>query len=125
MATYVFVYGSLKMGYENHYILETSTFISDATTCEKYQMYPSIDGEYPFLIKSEKVQNIIGEVYLVNDQAILDALDQLENYPEYYLKEFIDVAIEDGSIISVLTYFKNEQTHQDCMDTSNPMSEWF
>lgn len=125
MKVYVFVYGSLKMGYENNYILENATFVSDAITCDKFQMYPVQSGEYPFLIKSEKAYPIMGEVYEINNQAILDCLDVLEGYPEFYTKEFINIKLEDGTIIQALTYFKNEETNLDCMDKTQPMREWF
>lgn len=48
MKVYVFVYGSLKIGYVNNYVLADSTFISDGKTCDKFQMYPVIGGAYPF-----------------------------------------------------------------------------
>lgn len=125
MKIYVFVYGSLKIGYVNNYVLADSKFISNGKTCDKFQMYPVIGGAYPFLIKSEKVSNIIGEVFEVNSQMVLDNLDTLEGYPEYYLKEFIDIEIEDGSVIQALTYFKNEVNYPDSLDKSQPMTEWF
>lgn len=124
MPIFVFVYGSLKMGFENNYILDNATFISDAITCDKFQMYPVIGGAYPFLIKSEKINYILGEVYKVTEQSILDSLDLLEGFPDYYLKDFIDIKLENNTIVQALTYFKNEETYLDCLDKTRPMSEW-
>lgn len=125
MKVYVFVYGTLKMGHVNNHILSDAKFISDGKTCDKFQMYPVLGGAYPFVIKSEKVNHIVGEVYEVREQAILDSLDVLEGYPEYYLKELTDIVIDNGEIVQALTYFKNEENYPDCMDMTQSMCEWF
>lgn len=122
--TYVFVYGTLKKGYCNDHYLTDAKFISNAVTYERYQMHPVIGNGYPFLIKSEKVNFIKGEVYEVNSQEILDNLDMLEAYPFLYLKEFIKVELENEEIIQALTYFKNEETNKDSVDRSKSLIEW-
>ena len=96
---YIFTYGTLKRGFVNNYFLDDAIFISTAITVEKYQMYPSIGNAYPFLIKSEKKYQIKGEVFKTNSQKILDSLDELEGYPDLYLKEFIKVELENKKII--------------------------
>src|SRR5574344_878797 len=92
---YIFVYGTLKAGYQNHHFLTDAEFVSDAITFDKYQMYPSITQQFPFLIKSEK-----------------------------YLQEFIKVSLEDGNVVDALVYFKNAENNLDAVDYSNPMNEW-
>ena len=67
---YIFVYGTLKAGYQNHHFLTDAEFVSDAITCDKYQMYPSITQQFPFLIKSEKYQQIKGEVFKTNSKEL-------------------------------------------------------
>ena len=48
---YIFTYGTLKRGVTNHYFLiEDAVFVSNAITCEKYQMYPCTSKKFPFLI---------------------------------------------------------------------------
>jgi gamma-glutamylcyclotransferase (GGCT)/AIG2-like uncharacterized protein YtfP len=122
---YIFTYGTLKRGFVNNYFLDDAIFISTAITVEKYQMlYPSIGNAYPFLIKSEKKYQIKGEVFKTNSQQILDSLDELEGYPDLYLKEFIKVELENKKIIEALVYFKNEKNNLDAVDYSKPIIEW-
>lgn len=124
MKKLIFVYGTLKRGFSNNFILEKAKFISTATTIEKYQIYPVIGNAYPFLIKSEKQNFIKGEVFEVIEQETLDSLDVLEGYPDLYLKENIFVNLENGMKVEVLTYFKNEETNKDIIDKSKSYIEW-
>lgn len=122
---YIFTYGTLKKGFINNYFLSDAIFVSKATTIEKYQMYPCRGNAYPFLIKSEKHHQIRGEVFKTNNQKILDRLDELEDYPNLYLKEFIKVKLESNNqVINALIYFKNEETNFDVIDLNNPILEW-
>ena len=87
-------------------------------------MYPCIGNRYPFLIKSEKNHQIKGEVFKTNSKIILNRLDDLEAYPDLYLKEFIKVELENKQIVKALVYFKNEETNLNAIDLSNPIVEW-
>jgi len=124
MKVFIFVYGTLKKGFYNNFYLNSSKFISNAVTYERYQMYPVIGGEYPFIIKSEKMNFIKGEVYEVTEQETLDNLDILEGVPNLYIKDFILVELENGTVLDALTYFKNEKTNIDIIDKNKPMIEW-
>lgn len=75
----VFVYGTLKRGYENHHLLAHSVFIGRASTASPYRM---LDGEYPVLrdTGTDKFP-IAGEIYEVDPQT-LSALDELEGLAE-------------------------------------------
>lgn len=121
---HIFVYGTLKKGFVNHFYLKNEKFISNATTLEKYQMYPSLNFAFPFLIKSEKYDFIKGEIFEVNSKEVLNLLDNLEGYPDLYLKEFIDIKLESGNIIKALTYFKNEKTNKNAAELTFPIHEW-
>ena len=124
MKTNIFVYGTLKKGYCNDHYLKDAKFISTAVTFERYQMYPVKGEGYPFLIKSEKVNFIKGEVYEVDSQETLDTLDMLEGYPYLYTKEFIKVELKNEETLEALTYFKNEETNQDAIDRSKSLIQW-
>ena len=87
-------------------------------------MYPCSNKNFPFLIKSENVQQIKGEVFKTNSKKVLDDLDYLENYPNLYLKEFIKVKLENNSIVEALVYFKNEKSYLNAVDYSMPINEW-
>lgn len=121
---YIFTYGTLKRGFPNHHLLDDAIFVSNAITCEKYQMYPCTNEKFPFLIKSQKVQQIKGEVFKTNSKELLEDLDDLEGYPNLYLKEFIDVQLDNKEIIKALIYVKNEKTYLNAVDYSNPLDEW-
>ena len=119
--TYIFTYGTLKRGFSNSYFLDDAIFVSKASTCEKYQMYPCIGKGYPFVIKSEKNNFIKGEVFKTNSKEILKRLDELEGYTDLYLKEFVKVKLETNQIIDALIYFKNEETNLRAIGLSCPI----
>ena len=122
---YIFTYGTLKRGFKNHYLLlDDATFVSNAITCEKYQMCPCINKSFPFLIKSEKVQQIRGEVFKTSSSELLDVLDFLEGYPNLYIKKIIDVELENKDIVKALVYVKNEDTNLNSVDYTTPLNEW-
>ncbi len=97
----VFVYGTLKKGFGNHYLLENSKFIGRAKTKEKYKM--TANG-IPFVSKSKAVSHIIGEVYEVDDET-LEKLDFLEDHPDWYKREKVKVVLEDGKELEAWLYF--------------------
>ncbi|MCS7299276.1 MAG: gamma-glutamylcyclotransferase family protein [Spirochaetia bacterium] len=89
---YVFVYGTLRKGLGNHYLLKEAKFIGFAKTKERYTMYART---IPFVNKNIKTSQIIGEVYLVDDET-LSKLDYLEGHPSWYYREMIDVILDKG-----------------------------
>lgn len=99
---HVFVYGTLKTGFHNHYLLAGSDFIGAGETVNKYAMY---QHGIPYVIKEEAVSRIRGEVYAVNDDTIVH-LDRLERHPEWYYREVVDVLLANkSSIIPCWLYF--------------------
>ena len=118
----VFTYGTLKKGFHNHYLLEDSKFIGEAVTKNKYGLYPSVCGSFPFALKSKNDIEIIGEVYDV-DNYTLARLDALEGYPVLYLKEEIEVVLND-KIIKALIYFKNEKNYKESVNLSKKILFW-
>ena len=96
---YVFVYGTLRKGYWNHRLLENSKFLGEARTKEKYSLYA--DG-IPYVVKIPRT-HIKGEVYEV-DEETLRRLDQLEEHPDVYYREEIEVLL-NGKPIKAWIYF--------------------
>jgi len=72
----VFVYGTLKKGFHNHYLLAGSQYLGNAKTEPIYQMYSA--GGFP-IVSREGDKEIIGEVYSVSE-ACKKALDRLEGF---------------------------------------------
>src|SRR3954464_1572629 len=71
---HIFVYGSLKRGFRNHHLLETSRFIGPGTTRRDFDLLDL--GYFPAMIKGGGFA-IRGEVFMV-DRRTLKSLDWLE-----------------------------------------------
>lgn len=97
----VFVYGTLKRGFPNHFFIESQTFLGRAETVETYALYEDV---YPIVCKRERVSRIRGEVYEVGD-AILKRIDILEDHPVHYCREQVEVDLESGERITAWLYF--------------------
>lgn len=76
----LFVYGSLKRGFHNAHYLHGALYLGDFVTPASYAMYDF--GDYPGVCQSGS-SAIAGEVYQINPQH-LDAIDDLEWYPDFY-----------------------------------------
>ena len=81
----VLVYGTLKKGYGNNYLLGTSPMIRDGSFA--IPNHRLIDSGLPFLVKSSKTSAFFGEVYEVDDE-VLASLDALELHPTWYKRTF-------------------------------------
>ncbi|WP_285908009.1 gamma-glutamylcyclotransferase family protein [Pseudodesulfovibrio pelocollis] len=97
----VFVYGTLKQGFPNHFLLRRASRVGAGRTAERYALY--VD-EYPGVFPDEPVSRVQGEVYAVDD-AMLARLDALEDHPVLYRREQIDVLLDDGRIVRAWIYF--------------------
>ena len=102
--SYLFVYGSLKKGFSNSYYLEKEFFIGKAKTLKKYAMYQYPRSTFPYLTKEEKVY-IQGELYKVKT---LKEIDILEEAPNFYFREVIDIKI-NNKIVQAWVYFIKEK----------------
>jgi len=86
-ANLVFCYGTLKQGHGNHnHFLQNSLYCGSHTTGRNHSMVNL--GAYPGVIYGEGNTAIKGEVYGVSDR-VLDRLDGLEGYPEFYSRQEI------------------------------------
>jgi len=103
----LFVYGTLKKGFENHHFLDGAKFLGVATTKEKYPMV-NIVKAYPYLINQKGKGKIIkGEAYIIDEQ-ILKRVDILEGYPEHYDRDEIMLIVGDEEH-KAFTYFVNQK----------------
>ena len=103
---YVFVYGSLKNGFENHFWLEENEakFICNAITSDNSFDLVSIKDSYPSVIKGNN--KIFGEIYEI-DEYCLKSLDYLEGYPTYYNRQLYSFDTKNNGKIKALMYIMN------------------
>jgi len=92
----LFVYGSLKKGFDNHKLLEKSTKrLGKAHTVSKFGMYEDSFGNYPYLI-TKPISKIDGELYQINRKELLEEIDEFEGAPDYYQRQRIKVKTHHG-----------------------------
>lgn len=108
----VAVYGSLLKGLGNHRLLEehNAEFVGKGTI-QGFTMYSLVS--YPGIRHSDDLdETVVVEVYRV-DEAGLSRLDRLESYNEddpehsFYLREEVDVLMDDGSTFHAFVYVLN------------------
>jgi len=84
----VFVYGSLKRGFDNHGLLENAVYIGKGQTVERnFTMYSL--GAFPGVCRDAKASTTVkGELYQVNLRDMWK-LDRLEGHPNFYRRESV------------------------------------
>jgi gamma-glutamylcyclotransferase (GGCT)/AIG2-like uncharacterized protein YtfP len=95
---HLFVYGSLRQGFPNHFFLAESKYIGEFTTAHKYVMIGQKSKAFPFVVYSHPSFDstvIHGELYDI-DENVLKSIDALEGHPEFYRRRMIIVT--DGTI---------------------------
>ncbi|MFA6562339.1 MAG: gamma-glutamylcyclotransferase family protein [Verrucomicrobiia bacterium] len=102
---YVFVHGVLRSGYSHHRHLEKAKFLGKGRTKEQFALYV---GVFPYVVKSEKVSWIVGEVYEV-DKRTLRRLDFIEQCPCWHFREWVDVMLDNGQELKAMMYFARER----------------
>ena len=85
----VFVYGTLKRGFWNHYLLEGCELFGSAATVPTYKM---IENGFPVVMPDPEGKPVAGEIYTVDDET-LERLDQLEREGSSYDRRLIDVTL--------------------------------
>ncbi len=112
---YLFVYGTLrkacKSGAHNEY-LGGADFVSNAKVRGQLFMV----GDYPGLVTSEVGQWVVGEIYLLSNQAQLHDLDLYEGcaknspQPHEYYRCIHEVALNNGDIVKAWVYVYQQDT---------------
>jgi gamma-glutamylcyclotransferase (GGCT)/AIG2-like uncharacterized protein YtfP len=97
----VFVYGTLRRGASNHELIRRSPCSGLGRTVEPYALYV---GRYPYAVRRERTIRIRGEVYRV-DVETMARLDELEQHPEVYRREQVDIELDGGEILQAWLYF--------------------
>jgi gamma-glutamylcyclotransferase (GGCT)/AIG2-like uncharacterized protein YtfP len=97
--TRIFIYGTLKKGFSNSSLLNSSEYLGEDITVQRYPIFIDPSFGFPYLLSEEgRGKFIKGEVYDVTDDT-LKAMDIFEGSPDLYkrgtieLKEFGEVQV--------------------------------
>jgi len=116
----LFVYGSLKKGFDNHHLLKKYTRrIGKAITMGKFGMFEDSFGNYPYLIPVPQMR-IHGELYEIHRKELLEKLDRFEGYPDYYERKKILVKTHRGTVRAFVYIQPNTAIPQG----KKPLREW-
>lgn len=118
---YLFAYGSMKQGFKNHHRLINDSFIGEATTVEKYIMYPTVSYNFPYAVENIAKWNLIGELYELTSAKIED-IDVFEGTPSYYHRKEIEVVC-NKKVYKAFIYFRTS-TNPTSMDTEIEFNNW-
>lgn len=116
----LFVYGSLKKGFDNNKILSKAVYVSKAETIRKFAMYKSDDGNYPYLVKNKPLYRIPGEIYKIKQQDLMQKIDLFEGSPEYYLRERINIKTRSGNKRAFAYFYIDTKAKKH----KEPIREW-
>lgn len=90
--TKIFVYGTLKKGYHNHYLLSEAEFLQEKVLSGFKLYYAYGKNSFPVAMISSDGQFIAGEVYKIpeNDKNTIINLDRLEGNGFAYQRTLVD-----------------------------------
>lgn len=100
----LFVYGTLRKGHGNHYLLEDCKQVS-ALASIRADLY--LSGRLPMIFEGDG--KTYGEVYEIPDEATWRRLDGLEGHPTWYERREVDAEILPDKTLTfkVWAYFMN------------------
>jgi len=99
---FVAVYGTLKRGYWNNFLLKGSTFLGEGYTAGRYELF---DAGFPFAVPSEAGFPVKVEVYELPSPAVMRRLDTLEGYPIVYDRRVERVKLRGGGEVEAWIYY--------------------
>jgi len=92
----LFVYGSLKKGFDNHNLLaKYAKRLGKAHTVKKFAMFEDSFGNYPYIVDTPYAK-IKGELYQITRAELMKKIDEFEGAPDYYKREKIEVKSHHG-----------------------------
>lgn len=124
---YLFVYGSMRCGFRNHFRLDGVPFVGRAVSLQPYTMYPSVSYLFPYAVdRVESRSHIVGEVYEVDEiylEAVIDAYEGVEG--GHYVRVTGGAILTDsGAEVPVEIYLAGPKITEGDFDADFPISEW-
>jgi gamma-glutamylaminecyclotransferase len=95
----LFVYGSLKRGFENHRELARARFEAEVVTARGYALFRV--GRYPALVRGPPGA-VFGELYSA-DAELLIRLDEFEGCPWLYARLLVELADGRGAFAYLMS----------------------
>jgi len=98
-ASKIFVYGTLKRGFRNHFMMNSpsSVYLGTGRTAAAFPLVTFTDRHVPYLLDVPGVgKQIEGELYLC-DERHLQALDDFEGVPAYYRRVSTKIELTEVS----------------------------
>lgn len=101
MSTYVAVYGTLRSGYGNHFLLGGVECLGTGLTQERFTM---LSSGFPVCLRDPEESEdfktqVVVEVYDLSShprpEQVLRRLDNLEGHPDWYKREVIRINMGD------------------------------
>jgi len=114
----LFVYGTLKRGFGNNYILRNSKFLGSAITEEKFIIY---DCGFPCAYPDYNGKRIKGEIYQLTDEDFIFT-DRLESNGSLYNREVQKFNYKDELIESWIYVVINP--YGTIYDTNSNIINW-
>ena len=104
---HVAVYGTLRKGFHNNYLMGNSRFIDTAKSDFWGTMYSN--GGFPILSLDEPGSKIVAEIYEIENEEVFSDLDSLEGYPYWYNRTIKPFNI-NGEVIHAWIYHQENIT---------------
>ena len=134
MSYLVFVYGRLKIGCGNHHLLEDQKLIwENAETVFQYEMLcrgcpmviepqtakERVFGKFDGEVETEKTGFVLGELYEVDHDCLVNALDILEGHPNFYERRLAPILNGNNrnEVKMAWVYFQPKGQDMVCMHT--------
>lgn len=109
----IFVYGTLKRGHGNHYLLETSHFVGTGwTELPLFLAEAGIPFAFPLPESPHNTRPVAGELYAV-DAATRRRLDRLEGHPYSYRRTLITVLVGGERYAAEIYIYQNPSGHRE------------
>lgn len=116
----LFVYGSLKKGFDNHNLLSKyAKRLGKAHTVKKLAMFEDSFGNYPYIVDAP-VSKIKGELYQITRAELMHKIDEFEGAPDYYVRKKIEVKSHLG-VKRAFVYMKPDAA---LPTDQKPLQEW-
>jgi len=97
----VFVYGTLKSGFCNNWILKD--YMGTYAVAKNIDIHTG--PNFPFAVRG--TGTAIGEMYKI-DKGTLKVIDKLEGHPQWYNRKLIEIKLANGQIVKAWIYLNEE-----------------